>query len=1306
MSVIPNTITNILSSGNTWINNGIRWTASASELYNDITPNMAFNNASYTSSNNVVFVGQPIGGNYNITTPFNYNTTRSGTDVSGIIIYGDWVQIQSNIPLLLNSYSFYTRNTVYSVKNYIGNLPRIYTIVGSNDGSTWYKIQDGNVIAMPGLSNTINASQNTSTYTITTSGTATQASNNSLTGYSTANNAYTYFRIIVTNLIGIGTYGATSHGPFSDGFLEFGWTPTFTISKITLTVALGEGINTIAYSSDGIDWIGLGTSIFSGAIHAAWNGTMWVAVGTGTNSIAYSYNGVIWTGLGTSIFSGASNVAWNGMRWVAVGSGLTGNNTIAYSNDGLIWTGLGKTIFSNEGRGVAWNGTIWVAVGWGTPDTIAYSNDGIIWTGLGNTIFSTAGYDVKWNGAMWVAVGTGRNSIAYSYNGLIWTGLGQTIFGQAHRIGWNSTRWVITGDGANSIAYSDNGLTWTGVTGKTIFSSYGFGVAWNGTRWVAVGTGNTHTIAYSNDGITWTGLGKTILTTTGWGIASSFINFTLKPWTFINSLVVNPAPYQGIRCNSTGQYVAVIIGTSGGVYVSSSYGANWKNTLSNGNGYISINYIGNYLISTSSTGLYISSSYGENWTLTSLPYATTIGWGGISMNSTGQYLVVGQHNVGVYVSSDFGNNWKKTFNASNSIYHTTSDSTGKYLAFTYAFNGIYTSSNYGNNWKNVITGAYQWFSVVSNSTGEYLAANAIFNGLYMSSNYGINWINPIGSRQWRDIAISSTGQYILATSLTNVSITSNYGNSWIILSQFSDKSYLFSAAISSNGQNLYLIANDGVYTNVNDIVPLTKIIVNNSNYTNVDLTYIFKPYTSGTKAIDTKMIVNGADLNNLFQPYQIGSSTKLTNLYVGTTDLAYIFNDVTNNLLTYPPLNMLTNYGTTTLSGLSYGNGTYITTSPNPGFVGYGPFYISPSSTPANRWQIGGAYNTASTYNGFTIFSLAPNTLLTTVSGVSYNGYWVQLELPYKIKLNKFSLVPFANGAGNVTQNVIVAGSNDNTNWTFLFEMKLQSFPAQNQRFIFDVNANTEFIQYRMILISAFGTSPTYFELQLHENPFPFTPVTFQPNETTHTTASWTYNGVNWSCSASSTVSGSYEPFRAFYNINVSNSISSAWSTTTNCYNGGTYNSNVSTVVSGTTIRGEWLEITSNISLRLYSYSFYTRNNYGGGAKNYITNLPRKYTIAGSNDNGTTWYRIQDGDITANPCPTLNSVSQNTSIYTVTANGTAMQSSNNNLTGYSTAVDLYKKFRVISISMISSSVSGTTSDNDGYLCFGWTPNFY
>ena len=679
------------------------------------------------------------------------------------------------------------------------------------------------------------------------------------------------------------------------------------------------------------------------------------------------------------------------------------------------------------------------------------------------------------------------------------------------------------------------------------------------------------------------------------------------------------------------------------------------------------------------------------------------------MNSTGQYLGVSQNTVGVYISSNYGNNWNKTFTSLQNIYHMTSNSSGQYAACTINTVGVYVSSNYGNNWNIVLSASQQWFSVVTNSTGQYLAANAINYNLYISSNYGINWRNTFLSEQWRDIAIDSTGQNILAASLRNVWSSSDYGNYWKYIG-FANANN-FSSAISLNGKNLYLLNNNGIYTNVNDIIQLTNILVNNSIYQKIDLAYLFKPYQYGLKAPDTKIIVNGDDLNNYFEPYQVGSSTKDINLYVGTTDIMNIFNNINNQqLFAYPPFNQLTTYGTSILTNLSYGNGTYIVTSTNPGFVGYGPFYISPSSTPANRWQISGAYYVASTYNGFTIYSLPANTLLTTVSGVSYNGHWLQLELPYKINLKKFSLIPYAYGAGNITQNLIVAGSNDNINWTFLCEMKLESLPNQNQRLYFDVNTTIDFIQYRIILISSFQGSPTYFELQLHSDTIlgdkNNTISTFSPNENSHRTNSWTYNGVSWTVYKSSEATPYGQlAYKAFFTSSMV-SDSSRWVP----YNGtkrqiygtsngnGMYTGTYSTVIQNGigTVNGEWIEIEASFPLKLIGFSL-TAWQDGGHSE-----LPNNFYICGSNDR-SIWYPIIYISFTANPA-ILNS-NKSTPIYIIPL-GTVTGGTLTNLTfnTYNNSHIWYTNFRMAIPCSIGGTVSGISAY--GYMSLGnWTPIF-
>jgi hypothetical protein len=162
---------------------------------------------------------------------------------------------------------------------------------------------------------------------------------------------------------------------------------------------VGQGTNTIAYSTDGLTWTGIGTTIFDIAGYGiAWNGYTWIAVGEGsTYTIATSLDGVTWTGLNKSIFTTkGEGIAWNGSRTVAVGAG---GNTIAYTDasNALTWKPLGGIIFSTQGTGVAWNGRYFLATGQGT-NTLAYSPDGSNnWTGMGSSVFPTACYGVAGN---------------------------------------------------------------------------------------------------------------------------------------------------------------------------------------------------------------------------------------------------------------------------------------------------------------------------------------------------------------------------------------------------------------------------------------------------------------------------------------------------------------------------------------------------------------------------------------------------------------------------------------------------------------------------------------------------------------------------------------------------------------------------------------------------------------------------------------------------------------------------------------------------------------------------------------------
>ena len=197
---------------------------------------------------------------------------------------------------------------------------------------------------------------------------------------------------------------------------------------------------------------------------------MWVAVGSGTNTIAHSTDGISWTGLGTSIFSTSGNsVEWNGELWVAVGEGT---NTIAYSTDGINWTNSsnGNTIFTTKVKGVSWNGNMWVATGNGT-NSIAYSYDAITWTAAGptgNSLFhQTNGIvnDVGWNGEKWIAVGKGANERNFTQRtGIVGSTPSTTPQWWSVVSSADGTKLVAcVGQQGNIYTSTDSGATWSAI---------------------------------------------------------------------------------------------------------------------------------------------------------------------------------------------------------------------------------------------------------------------------------------------------------------------------------------------------------------------------------------------------------------------------------------------------------------------------------------------------------------------------------------------------------------------------------------------------------------------------------------------------------------------------------------------------------------------------------------------------------------------------------------------------------------------------------------------------------------------------
>lgn len=285
---------------------------------------------------------------------------------------------------------------------------------------------------------------------------------------------------------------------------------------------VAAGYGGIAVSYNGSFWIAANNNPIGVTNNAvAWNGSYWVAVGNGGNSIAKSTDGLNWVSATNNPFpSGAGyGIGWNGSYWLAGGSGSSG--TMAISTDGMNWTPTtslgGNDPFIVVCSDAVWNGTYWMAVGVTSyyNASTAISSDGITWVSANPFEYGCS--SVAWNGAFWITQGqesTYTYTIATSFDGMSWTysenpflGTGGVAFGVA----WNGndSYWVSVGKNSDSsvcIAVSYDGNAWYPSINNPFYGGYGEGISWNGSYWVAVGQnlGALVCIAMSYDGFNWT----------------------------------------------------------------------------------------------------------------------------------------------------------------------------------------------------------------------------------------------------------------------------------------------------------------------------------------------------------------------------------------------------------------------------------------------------------------------------------------------------------------------------------------------------------------------------------------------------------------------------------------------------------------------------------------------------------------------------------------------------------------------------------------------------------------------------------
>ena len=188
-------------------------------------------------------------------------------------------------------------------------------------------------------------------------------------------------------------------------------------------VATGRITNTLAVSSDGVSWAGLGTTMFDfQGQYVAYSpvNAMWLAGGGNINSLAYSFDGRNWVGLGTPLgLTFTYGIATYKRVWV-----VGGVSVVLRSLDGIVWNNTFGVSLSTT-RAVAVRPGVtprWVVGGVGSSPFLFFSDDSINFTPcIVSAELLTGVYGIAVSARRgFVAVGSGGMAIMFSSDGILW----------------------------------------------------------------------------------------------------------------------------------------------------------------------------------------------------------------------------------------------------------------------------------------------------------------------------------------------------------------------------------------------------------------------------------------------------------------------------------------------------------------------------------------------------------------------------------------------------------------------------------------------------------------------------------------------------------------------------------------------------------------------------------------------------------------------------------------------------------------------------------------------------------------------
>jgi len=326
-------------------------------------------------------------------------------------------------------------------------------------------------------------------------------------------------------------------------------------------------------------------------------------------------------------------------------------------------------------------------------------------------------------------------------------------------------------------------------------------------------------------------------------------------------------------------------------------------------------------------------------------------------------------------------------------------------------------------------------------------------------------------------------------------------------------------------------------------------------------------------------------------------------------------------LVEFPPVGLTsatTTAGPITIavSGAFYGNGNYIITASSVlDTTNYPPWKSFNKTFSENDDTWVSASGTYSSTAPFAATSGGP----TVVSGVSYTGSWLQLQIPVSVTLKSYSLTPRTGYSVRAPNKWVLAGSSDGTTWTLLNYNENQTLWTAGIYNNYYISNYNNFNYYRIIILQL-ATNTTIAEVGewrlFADIPLPTTAREYPPLPMTANTTymNGTYGEGSYVVSASSIQGSTESAVQAFDKMS-----GTAWtaynSSSTYTGTGGLYLGAIQTFDNNNIIyKGEWLQILIPSKIMLNSYSL---QSHFAGINRYLID----FSILGSSD-GNIWTHL------------------------------------------------------------------------------------